>query len=248
MSGGKAAGLLALSEVTAVPRFVVIGPECPLDPPTLFTMCDRAGVQEPLAVRSSADVEDGNGAAFAGMFDTRLGVARAELASAIAAVRGSVNSARVRSYASARRLPVQTNMNVIVQNMVDSRVAGVCATRLPEMEQDAITIESVWGLGESLVSGAATPDVSYVDRATRRIERGAVGNQLVELRLGQGKTLVSPHLRSVAKLTDDELTAITDVALAVERKLGWPAVDLEWAFDDDQLWALQARPVTSVSA
>ena len=50
-------------------------------------------------------------------------------------------------------------MNVVVQRMVDARVAGVVFTADPvSARRDLLIIDAVAGLGEALVSGEATPD------------------------------------------------------------------------------------------
>jgi phosphoenolpyruvate synthase/pyruvate phosphate dikinase len=245
---GKAAGLAMLQDLAPVPSFIVVTDPDHIDTPTLLGAVDGAGLREPFAVRSSAGTEDGPDAAYAGMFDTHLGVARDALREAVRSVCDSARSLRVLAYSEAHGVAATTRMSIIVQEMVDARVAGVCVTRLPDAQPNLVTIESVWGLGETLVSGSATPDMTHIDRDTRQITRGKPGNQVVELRLQGGKQLVAPHLRSVTKLTDAEILAVTNAALAVESATKWHGVDLEWAFDSKQLWILQARPVTSLAA
>jgi pyruvate,water dikinase len=76
--------------------------------------------------------------------------------------------------------------------------------------------ELVHGPGEALVSGAATPDAFVVARRQ--------GAQLAD---------VSPALA--------ELPA---VALDIERHFG-AAQDIEWAIENDRLWIVQVRPITT---
>lgn len=246
--GGKAAGLRELSRFAPVPPFVVI-PDGALGEAEEIVAAAE-GLRPPYAVRSSADVEDGEAAAFAGMFETRLRVGPSELPRALAEVAGSVHSERLDAYLAANggqaRRP--EGMNVIVQNMVDARVAGVCASRLPESDAAVASIEAVLGLGELLVSGTVEPDLYRVGRADGSVAVERVGNQALQLTLADGEELVPPASRQARKLSDPEAAAVAALAFEVERRTGWAAADVEWAYEGDVLWALQARPVASVRA
>jgi pyruvate,water dikinase len=199
-------------------------------------------------VRSSADVEDGEAAAFAGMFDTCLRVDAGELRQALEQVAASIRSQRLDAYLEANGLQARRpeGMHVIVQNMVDARVAGVCASRLPESGSDVASIEAVLGLGEMLVSGTVEPDLYRVSRFDGSVTVERIGNQAMRLTLSGGEELVPPASRQTRKLSAEEAAAVAELALEVERRAGWAAADIEWAFEGETLWALQARPVASL--
>ena len=57
-----------------------------------------------------------------------------------------------------------------------------------------------------------------------------------------------PTARQARKLSDAEAVAVSDLAFEVENRTDWAAADIEWAFEDETLWALQARPVASLKA
>ncbi len=63
---------------------------------------------------------------------------------------------------------------VVVQQMVPAEAAGVAFTADPVTGQrGVVVIESSWGLGESVVSGAVTPDTFVVpDREPSRVQGG----------------------------------------------------------------------------
>ena len=114
-----------------------------------------------MAVRSSAIDEDGDDASFAGQYDTILNVTNEiELRDAIERCVKSAESNLVRSYQQKRGRSLATkSMNVIVQCMVNPQVSGVVFTSDPiTARRDRLLIDAISGLGESLVSGEATPD------------------------------------------------------------------------------------------
>jgi phosphoenolpyruvate synthase/pyruvate phosphate dikinase len=246
--GGKAAGLRQLREFAPVPPFVVISGTALDDAQRIVAAATGEGLRPPYAVRSSADVEDGSETAFAGMFETRLRVTAAGLPAALAEVSASLRSDRLRAYLSANGLQERapSAMHLVVQNMVDARVAGVCLSRLPERDSNVASIEAVFGLGETLVSGLVEPDLYCVDREDGSVTVERIGNQPLRLTLASGEELVPAPMRQVQKLHAEEVAAVADLAFEVERRTSWAGADIEWAFEGDQLWALQARPVTSV--
>jgi phosphoenolpyruvate synthase/pyruvate phosphate dikinase len=248
--GGKVAGLRELSGFAPVPPFVVVAADALGEAEGIVAAAAADGLRPPYAVRSSADVEDGDAAAFAGMFETRLRVRAAELRTALDEVAASVRSERIDAYLAANGSNARhpTGMHMIVQNMVDARVAGVCASRLPESGSDVASIEAVLGLGELLVSGTVEPDLYRVARSGRSVLVERIGNQVMQLSLAAGEELVPPTARQARKLSDAEAVAVADLAFEVESRTGWAAADIEWAFEGEVLWALQARPVASVKA
>ena len=98
-----------------------------------------APLGEPLAVRSSASVEDGAERAAPGLFATRLGVRMADLTEAVAEVLASAGGPAVAAYLGGAPPPA---MAVVVQRQV-SGVGGVLYTRPPiGPDDDAMWIES----------------------------------------------------------------------------------------------------------
>jgi pyruvate,water dikinase len=105
-----------------------------------------------LAVRSSADVEDGDAVSYAGRFTSVLDVRGAhDLVDAVAQV---VHSARP---------PVR--MGVLVQQMVPPVVSGVAFTVDPATGLHDVVVEAVAGRGDRLVQDGVTPQ-RWVVRGT----------------------------------------------------------------------------------
>jgi phosphohistidine swiveling domain-containing protein len=169
------------------------------------------GGAAPVAVRSSATVEDLAGASSAGQYDSYLNVRGA--ADVTAAVRrcwaslwtpraigyrvrhglqaGEVSSATVSPVAVS---PAAVSMAVVVQRFVPADAAGVLFTADPVTgARDRVVINANWGLGESVASGHATPDTVTVDRASGAVtgcEPG--GKEVMTVPTGSGPTGSGP--------------------------------------------------------
>lgn len=229
--GGKAWGLSRLIRMgLAVPEgFVIVGAAADVFPADLDTQHQRLGAG-PVAVRSSAIGEDSEGASFAGQYETVLNVQGADaLREAIRKCAASLKSHRASAYRAEQLGDAGTQMNVVVQRMVDARAAGVLFTAHPVTgRRDVIVIDAVQGLGEALVSGHVTPDHFVLRRDGAVVERELEAD--------------------VPVLSEDELRLLLRDALAAERHEGHP-LDMEWAIDrEGNIRWLQARPITNLPA
>lgn len=204
-----------------------------------------------MAVRSSATCEDSPQASFAGMFKTVLGARASELIGAVTEVLNSVSSERVVDYCEAQGLAHnKIRMAVIVQKMINSRVSGVCFTQ-SQNDSKPVLVEACYGLGEALVSGKVAPDSYVVDRNNLSVIRESIGYQKVTLTMrGDSKKPAYEEIpfykRNARKLTYDEVRAIAQACLLIEKRLAFGAADIEWTFERDVLYILQARPYTGV--
>ena len=246
--GGKAYQLQRLSKFACVPPFFVITFEQVSEiqePANLVAIreASRNVGPGPFAVRSSASVEDATDASFAGMFETVLGVGTDNLAEAIEKVLASLNSSRANSYKRARGLEgANASMAVIVQRLVCSRVSGVCFSRVGS--HNTLVIEACLGLGEALVSGRVTPDHYVLERASLKVldERVGYQREAVECVEGRSEYVRLPYFRrNGQKLTRTELREVATAALDIENQLGFDSADIEWAYERDSLYILQAR-------
>ena len=185
-----------------------------------------------LAVRSSAIGEDGAAASFAGLHETELDVAPADVPAALRRCWASLASAPALAYRARRGLSEDdVAMAVVVQALVPADASAVVFTRHPVTGRaDQLVITSARGLGDAMVSGTITPDTLVVDRATR---------ELVEF--VPGEDLDAPVLTSAAA------AELVTLAVAVERDFG-RAVDIEAALAGGTWFLLQARPITTGAA
>ncbi len=134
--------------------FVVVG-ATPRDlPDDLDEHYQRIGAGK-VAVRSSAIGEDSGDASFAGQYETVLNVEGPEsLRLAIEDCLRSLENVRAAAYRNEKTGQSEVQMNVVVQQMVDARAAGVLFTVNPvNARRDQVVVDAVAGLGEALVSG-----------------------------------------------------------------------------------------------
>ncbi len=185
----------------------------------------------PLAVRSSATAEDMESAAFAGQYDTIVGVRGKEaLIDAIRQVMASVWTPRAIDYRQKRNIPHEkVRMAVIVQRLLSADVSGVMFTANPiNGRRNEFVIDVVKGLGERLVGGEATPThyvVSCISYMCRK----------KEVSIGEDNVI----------LPTSKLMRLVLYGKAIEEHFGRPQ-DIEWAVERGKIYILQSRPITRI--
>ncbi|MDW8021148.1 MAG: phosphoenolpyruvate synthase [Nitrososphaerota archaeon] len=217
----------------------------------------RTGVKDVyVAVRSSATAEDLPGASFAGQQETYLNVrGERELLESVRKCWSSLFTPRAIFYRTQKGFRHEKVLiSVAVQKMVNSRASGVMFTIHPVTgDRDKIVIESVWGLGEAIVSGAVTPDHFEVDKNTFKIlVKNIVKKEVEYIRDPKtGKTIhgqVPPDRQEAPSLADEEVIEFAKIAKRIEEHYGVPQ-DIEFAVDRDlpfpkNLFIVQSRPET----
>ncbi|MBV6751322.1 phosphoenolpyruvate synthase [Pseudomonas chlororaphis] len=175
-----------------------------------------------LAIRSSSQIEDGKEQSCAGIFSSFLNVSGfTNIQNAIVSVwqSGFSRAAVMEGVRSNLNLESLMNVNVIIQRMVTPLWAGVAFSHDPITAEQRVTIEAVPGLAESLVSGEL---------------RGASASVV------DGHLIVDNALQAERPMLAEVVALVQRVAMTLEAP-----VDIEWAWDGEQLWLIQARPITS---
>jgi len=204
-----------------------------------------------LAVRSSADAEDLPHASFAGQHGTFFVAAEDELDGRVLDCWASLFSDRAVDYRLRHGIPHDgVAMAVVVQALVPAVAAGVAFTVDPLDGSPDLLVEACFGIGETLVSGRVTPDRFVFDRADGLPLRSSIaGDKPVRLVVDGTNAIVSESVSraDAAELCMSEAVAreVARLALAAEGVVGGPA-DVEWAWDGERVWLLQARPVTAL--
>jgi pyruvate,water dikinase len=191
------------------------------------------------AVRSSATIEDGPQGSLAGLFDTYLGVTGfAELVDRVRWAWASLWNARALSALSSTGLsPLHASQAVIVQEMIETRSAGVLFSRDPSGRPDALLINAAWGLGEGISQGEVAGDLYWVRRSTGELiasETGAASNRIELSPQGMGTVEVPLSAEQTGRpcLTAVELARVAALARALEDVTG-RAQDVEFGFDHE---------------
>lgn len=211
-------------------------------------------------VRSSANAEDIETLSGAGLYDTIANVDASDsdaLTDAIKTVWASVWTERAAS--SRLRYDVKDNvvsMAVLVQVMVRSDLSFVAFSRDPvQNKSDAVYVELVVGMGETLASaagGAGSPYRFRIDRTSLDVTPVAMASYSHALLPGDGKDggLVQSSINySNVRLTTDHewrndvVKRIARTVLLLEKELEAPQ-DVEGCVlvDKDELYIVQSRP------
>jgi pyruvate,water dikinase len=219
--GGKAARLRWLiANGERVPETWVIVPDETEDAVAGAVAADLDPKRR-YAVRSSANVEDGDEASYAGQFWTELDVAAGEVPVVMQRVRASAASERVTAYHDHIGAPRRISLSVMVQPMIHPVVSGVAFSRNPITGLNEVVVEAVEGRGDRLVDEGVTP--------ARWIHRW-------------GSWVEQPH---DGLLPEAVVTGIVADTRRLAADYGAP-IDLEWVWDGERVWWVQLRPITGL--
>jgi pyruvate,water dikinase len=214
----------------------------------LNEVLELLGEEELFAVRSSSPEEDQSGNSFAGMYDTLLGVRKADLPNSIRLVFISLLGFRVMLYKSQSEMELEdASMAVIVQAQLDSEISGIGFSLNPKNNAyDEAVINASFGLGEAIVSGIVTPDTYVVDKLEHQIFEKNVNLKENGIWLNaDGGVDKRPCENPEAQcLSDEKIMAVAKMISGCEAYYGVP-VDIEWAYAKDELYLLQVRPITA---
>lgn len=185
-----------------------------------------------VAVRSSATAEDSARASFAGIHRSFLNVLGVEAAER--AAQGCIDSlATPEAQSYRRRMGIaddEARCAVVICEMVNALCAGVAFSCDPANgRRDLILIDAAEGLGDRLVQGAVNP--------ARMVWR-RFGSQLLRESPPAPGGLLPPQ-------REQELAHLVE---RIQWAMGGGAnpQDIEWAYDGERIWILQARPVTAL--
>ena len=182
----------------------------------------------PLVVRSSAIGEDSQQASAAGQYETILNViSKVELRQAIAQVKASYDHPSAVEYRH-RSSSEDRAMGVLIQQQIQSVFSGVAFSRDPISQQgEAVVIEAISGSPTQIVSGKVTPEQYRVVVA-------------------DNEKLSCLQFEGNGKVPEALIKQVAYLARRLERRyLGVPQ-DIEWSYDGQNLWVLQARPITTL--
>ncbi|MFH0972030.1 MAG: PEP/pyruvate-binding domain-containing protein [Candidatus Micrarchaeota archaeon] len=207
-----------------------------------------------VAVRSSATAEDAASASWAGELDSYMNIARGNLLETVRKCWSSLFTPRAIFYRIEKKLSNQrVAVAVVVQKMVQSEVAGVIFTVHPvTKDRNKMVIEAAFGLGESVVSGAVSPDNYVIDKSDLSIVDIAVNEQekmIVKVLIGKSvetKTVPVPeNLHSKQKMDGKSILALARICLMIEKHYGKPQ-DIEFAMEAGKIFIVQSRPITTI--
>ena len=189
----------------------------------------KSQIQNLMIVRSSAAGEDGDTSSAAGQYQTIGPVfTEAELLDAINRCRQSYWTSEAVAYRRQRQLP-DTQMAVLIQPYIDSKIAGVMFSRNPLDGGSQIIIEALPGGAESVVGGQVTPlhwEIDFtapetLEKNLRAIEISSIFDKVIIAELVQKAQAIESFFHGIPQ-------------------------DIEWSWDGKKVWILQSRPITNL--
>ena len=246
-----------LSEVSLGLRSIIESREVPTDlkediAAHYRALCDKRGIKDvAVSVRSSG------AKSHPGQYETYLNVRGLDqLLEKVVKAWSSIYNTKSISAAMRQATPIEAcpPVGVCVLEMVNARSAGVCLTVHPISGDDTkAVVESNWGLGVSVVSGAVTPDRFIVDKVEMRVKEISIGQkekQVLMKNEGISEETLLPDKQSKLSITEEEVINIVELAKKLESHFGAPQ-DVEWAIDSnlssgESITLLQTRPQTGI--
>ena len=197
----------------------------------------------PLVVRSSAIGEDSETASAAGQYDSILNLtSQGAIEQAILRCQASYQLSAASRYRQDKGI-AESGMAIVVQLQVQGVFSGVAFSRDPiACQGDAVVIEALPGMATQVVSGQVTPEQYRVwiegeiaDKEIGEASPSWLLPEAIEFPM-EGKGDLPPRL----------IQQVAYLARHIEQQYHGVPQDIEWSYDGQHLWLLQARPITTL--
>ena len=221
-------------------------------------MCERPDKDISFSVRSSANIEDSKSFSFAGQAKSFLNIKTFE------EILISIRNCWISMYSPQALLYLlqmkkthnllslcDLEMAVIIQQMVSSEVSGVLFTaNILNNDWNQMLINSNWGLGESIANNLVIPDLIILNKENFNIIKNKIGKK-------EKKSIPNPRgistilieteqeFREKCSLNESQIHQLYNLGLQLERALDYPQ-DIEWAIENDVLYTIQSRDITTL--
>ncbi|XP_026319467.1 uncharacterized protein LOC113229980 [Hyposmocoma kahamanoa] len=205
------------------------------------------------AVRSSAVGEDSEALSAAGQNETILGcVTDDDVVKGVQKCWASMFAFTSAHYRRQNGQPCFCGGGVVIQTLAPARAAGVMFTRHPDVgDPTRLLITANYGLGETVVSGSVEPDTIVVTRGTddelviSKITLGSKLTRVTASRDGVSNEQVPENERKIPCVSVSDILRLASIGVAQDKMWG-AGRDIEWAVVKDEIFLLQARPITSL--
>lgn len=206
-----------------------------------------------VSVRSSATAEDLASASFAGQYATVLNVISVEaIIRSLLEVWASLYSPHAIAYCAKNNIPhTDVRMAVVIQRLLYPEASGVLFTQDPVTGEDHFTVNASWGLGEGVVSGVVSTDHFVISPESGQLISSELANKDIKFVTsehgGVTQVAVPESLRLEPSLSEAQISTLTGLAERVVDLFEGPQ-DIEFATVGDDVYLLQARPITTALA
>jgi phosphoenolpyruvate synthase/pyruvate phosphate dikinase len=169
-----------------------------------------------LAVRSSSLIEDNSNLSNAGWFPTLLNIPSTQIWNGLQSFVEQIRT---------KNLDTPYQGSIIIQQMIQGEVGGVCFTADPvTSDRSVILIELTKGDNQSITSGHEV-DMRII---FSKNDLNIIGLQ------GTAPTI-----------SENKLNQICKIAIEIEKLMKFPQ-DIEWIINDNEIYILQTRPITTL--
>lgn len=147
--------------------------------------------------------------------------------------------------------PLKLETGVIIQEMINAQVSGVLFTaNVTNNNLEQILINSTWGLGETITNSSIIPDSIILNKSefeVLKIDIGEKAKMTVPDNDTSSVILINTNeqLREKCSLTNLQLKQLYELAIRIEKLFNYPQ-DIEWAIEEERVYTLQSRPITTI--
>ncbi|HEY8804275.1 MAG TPA: phosphoenolpyruvate synthase [Clostridium sp.] len=218
----------------------------------ILSAVQKTGIDNYYAVRSSATAEDLAFASFAGQQDTYLNIkGDDDLLISVRDCWASLFTDRAIIYRIQNKIDHEmVYMSAVVQKMVLPEVAGIMFTADPlSGHRGIVSIDTSYGLGEALVSGLVSPDIYKFRKSNMQIDSKVIGDKKLEILPIEGggtkKVDITGERSKSQVMKDSQIKRLAELGMKIEKHYGCPQ-DIEWCLENEQLYIVQSRAITSL--
>ena len=210
------------------------------------------------AVRSSATIEDTEAFSFAGQAESYLyNTSFDELIISIKNCWASLfNPSALLYILQMNKKGIELSLSdiqmaVVIQKMVNSDISGVIFTaNVINNNHNEVMINSTWGLGETIANNTVIPDMFILNKKKFEIIKSVIGTKekkSVQNPEGSHTIIIDtiPEYRDIFSLNENQLKQLYSLGVKLEKAFDSPQ-DIEWAIENDILYTLQSRPITTL--
>uniref|UniRef100_A0A7C4UAZ1 Phosphoenolpyruvate synthase n=1 Tax=candidate division WOR-3 bacterium TaxID=2052148 RepID=A0A7C4UAZ1_UNCW3 len=202
----------------------------------------------PVAIRSSAVLEDAPSFSFAGQFSSFLNVKENYEEKIIDCFSSIFNPQNI-SYHNINKIDILRNrIGIIVQKMIDPDKSGIMFTAHPETGENIFVINSSFGLCEGIVSGRIPSDTFILSDKGEVISRDIVEKRnkvICSKKDGVILRKIPKRERNKPSLSDEELKKLCFLGKEIMSLFNYPQ-DIEFSIKGDEIFILQSRPITTI--
>ena len=176
------------------------------------------------AIRSSSNLEDASDNSFAGLFDTYLNVDSKDIESKVKECFNSINNKNVKEYITNKNIDISDiKMNVIIQKMVNSKYSGILFTSNPQGLINESVIVVGRGLGNNVVEDKVDTTTYYYNNTDS----------------------IYYYEGDCDYLDNDMINNLISISNELKKYFG-EYIDIELAFENDDIYILQVRDITTI--